>query len=335
MSLNFIDLNDTPNRLLPNHLLTSDGKELFFTEELSILKLVNNGQSHLKGNLYVNGTTTLTNDVICNQGLSSKSLSVHGDINCIGKMNVSGEIVSKSLQTEGLKTTINQLKIVDSLECSNVKTSKVNCENMDTDNLVIHKSVRFPDEISIHNLKLETLDLTNTAYISKIKAKELETETLNSKSAVITDLTSISTTSISLKSSDAEIDTLKVKSIYQPFADQDGTFEEPQIKELDFDYFQRIVYSNKYVWFGKLKSPNNQMRIKINTETENVLGKMIPTATFHCYDLGIVSLQPNFKRDIQILPVINDSKSFIVVINFSANLPTTAKFCFGLVLEKI
>jgi hypothetical protein len=333
ISINFTDLNDTPNDLSchSGHIVVvGNDRCLKFSRQLEADELVIAGRTTLKGDVDVLGKCNLNDDITA-KNIHSKTLS--GDnVSCYGDMKVSGtttleNLISKSLQTD---TIVSQ-----SVKSDFIENSKINSLWIETDKLIIHKDLHLPQEVNVSSLNVNTLKVLETSYLNKVLSTDHTSVSLNSNSGIITDLTSVNALVVDMKATKIESDEIVASSIHHKTIDIDGSPDVPDMKDPDGGYFQRSITSSKYVWYGKLKLASNSIKFKLNTPTPNVLSQVIPRISFHVYSLGTFDLKPSFKYDTQIFPNQNDDTSFFVNLNFSDNLPLVAKFIFSIVLEKV
>lgn len=334
ISIHFTDLQDTPNDLTyyNNHIVVvGDDKSLKFSRCIEVDNIVNNADTKLKGQLEVLGKCNLVNDtyasMIHSQAFSSDVISCYGD------MRISGSTLAETIKSKSLET--ENVKVSQTLTSQIIESSQLKSVSMETDNLIIHKDLNLPVEVNIESLNVKGLKVSETSYFNKTLSTEHTCVSLNSSSGLITDLTSVNSTIVDLKATIVDAEQVSSKSFYHKTSDIDGSADVPEIKELDGGYFQRMIHSSKYVWYGMLKSSSRSIKMKINTQTAKVLSTIIPRVSFHIYDLRGLDLNPSFKYDTQIFLNQNDDSSFFVNLNFSDNVPLISKFIFSVVLEKV
>ena len=328
ISIKFTDLEDVPNNYL-NHsghaLVVNDdctGLILGRTIKTENIKAEGNilaGSLNLLGDAQINGNITL-------KKIDSESITCSTQINC-------PNVVVSKVEADHLKSQGGKIDVLESenLQAVSLGAKSVIAKDISVDTLRVNQSIVLPVDTIAVDLHSKTLSVEDKASINELVSLVGSIDTMSSQNLLVNTLKGGSGLFDSIVGASLDMDLVVGEKIHIRTSQKDGCKELPVVKEvLEGTLLPQI--SSKYVWFGKLRSPVNNLKFKVRSVMD-VLADYVPVATFHSYETP-TRLAENFKVDIHISPD-DTPDSFIVNLMFNNNLPATTKFILSVVLQRV
>lgn len=324
--IRFTDLVDVPDCL--NH----EGHTLVVNEDCTGLILGRTLKTeHVKaeGNILGN-SLNIINDAEINGTLVVKNVR-SGDTysSCIN----SSKITTSQLETDHLKSQGGKIDVLEtsSIQAVSLGTKSIVAQDISVDNLRINQSIVLPFDTIAVDLHSKSLSVEDKASINELISSIGSIDTMSSQNLLVNTLKVGTGHFDSVSGASLDMDLIVGDKIHIRTSQKEGCKDLPVVKDT-FEGTLLPQISSKYVWYGKLKTPLNNLKFKV-ASVMDVLADYVPVATFHIYDTP-VRLPENFKVDILVVPD-NTSDSFIVNLMFNNNLPATTKFVLSIVLQRI
>ena len=324
--IKFVDLEDVPNDYL-NH----EGHTLVVNEDCTGLilgRIIKTEHVKAEGNILGN-SLNIIKDAEINGTLVVKNIrSGETYSSCIN----SSKITTSHLETDHLKSQGGKIDVLETqnIQAVSLGTKSVVAQDVSVDNLRINQSIVLPFDTTAVDLHSKTLSVEDKASINELVSLVGSIDTLTSRDLLVNTLKVGTGLFDSVNTACLDSDLVVADKIHLRTSQKDGCKELPVVKDT-FEGTLLPQISSKYVWYGKLKSPVNILKFKVNSVLD-VLGDYVPVITFHPYE-NPVRLAENFKVDTFITSDTPDS--FIVNLMFNNNLPSTTKFVLSIVLQRI